>query len=184
MLAHVDETSRAEVLTRTQGWPVVTHLAALRSEALRDAHEFPDELFDFLAEDVYNTAPEHLKRTLLAIAVAGDRNVDVAEEVIGAPFGMHLDAAIEHGFIARRKASEIEVHPLIRDFLLAKLRERDPADVADLCTAIIQRLRARLRWEDCFSALEITPDINLFEQVFSDAILEILRFGRVATLRR
>jgi ATP/maltotriose-dependent transcriptional regulator MalT len=184
LLAHVDESSRSQVFIRAQGWPVVTRLAALRSETLREAHEFPDELFDFLAEDVYNAAPEHLRRTLLAIAIAGDRNADVVEEVVGSSFWVHLDDAIAHGFIAQRKARRIDVHPLIRDFLLAKLKDRSPADAAHLSTSIIHGLRARRRWEDCFSALEITLDVRLFEEVFSDAILEILRLGRVATLRR
>src|SRR5439155_21666502 len=59
------------ILGHARGWPAVIGLAAIRSDAARaitEAH-LPADLYTQFAEDLYQTAPPELRRSLYMLAL-------------------------------------------------------------------------------------------------------------------
>jgi ATP/maltotriose-dependent transcriptional regulator MalT len=175
---------RAAVLAQAQGWPAVIGLAAHRTSPPTREHQLPTELFDFLADDLFDVAPEPLKRTLFLLALGGAENPDVLRGIVGVDLQSHLGAASERGFVTPGLADRWDVHPLIRSFLVEKLREYEPAEVASLVETMVTGLSTARRWDDCLRTLNDFPDVALVEHAFAAAFLELIDLGRTATVRR
>jgi ATP/maltotriose-dependent transcriptional regulator MalT len=175
---------RAAVFAQAQGWPAVIGLAALRGNPPTREHRLPSELFNFLADDLFEVAPEPLKQTLILLALGGAQNLDVLRGIVGVDLQWHLATAYERGFITREPEEQWDIHPLIRSFLVEKLREYTPTEIESLVETMVTALIAARRWDDCLRTLSDFPDRALVEQSFAAAFLELIDLGRTATVRR
>jgi len=131
-LAFTDDEARAvlggggdEIVVEARGWPAVIGLAAMRGGANVAAGLPPDDLYRFFAEDLFRSASPQLREAMFLLALAG---VDGARALLGSSHVELLAEAAERGFLAGENQT---VHPLLRGFLLAKLRELDDAKDAE-----------------------------------------------------
>jgi LuxR family transcriptional regulator, maltose regulon positive regulatory protein len=180
---HGSETEA--ILARARGWPAVIGLAAIRPETIRGGESgprLPAELFDYLAEDLFDRVPPDLKRTLFLLALCGNGRIDLLESIVGCNLQPHLRDAGERGLVHRQSGLFVEIHPLIRTFLFEKLRQSEPAEVDKLLDAAIRGLTAVRRWDDCLRALSAFPVTALVDDVFTSALPDLLEAGRVATI--
>lgn len=131
----------ADVLhSAVQGWPAAARLAgeALRSvppaereTRLRRALRPGGPVFDYLAEEVFGSEPEDVRRLVAVAAVLPYVSPELCG-VLGVPAGAALDALEARGFVTGDENGEVyRLHPLLRDFALARL-PLEPADRAGL----------------------------------------------------
>jgi len=144
----------------------------------------PAELYEYFAEDLFGSAGQPLRKALFVFALGGIGNARILSSLIDSSVDAQIDAAIARGFVERRSVNGAEMHPLLRGFLLAKLREEDADQTTSLVTEVVRLLVDAQRWEDCHFALHQFPLPVLCESVFRTALPELLDAGRLTTVRR
>jgi ATP/maltotriose-dependent transcriptional regulator MalT/DNA-binding SARP family transcriptional activator len=120
----------AEALwSAAEGWPLGVALAARSASAATAAR--PGTLHEYLAEEVLDHLQPSLRDALADASVAP--RLDAATvAALGLPASF-LDAARAAGIPLREVGDGVELHPLVREFLAARLeRERPPARRAEL----------------------------------------------------
>jgi LuxR family transcriptional regulator, maltose regulon positive regulatory protein len=171
---------------QAQGWPAVIGLAARQWEARTGlaAPLLPAELYDYFAEDIFRRTPSRLQESLFLLALGGDAQASVTQDLLGAGYDVDIAEAVERGFIARRTASEYELHPLLRAFLIARLHERPAVEVEHLMERALLSLATYRRWDECLKTLIEFPGSELLESLLEEALPELLTSGRLATITR
>jgi ATP/maltotriose-dependent transcriptional regulator MalT/DNA-binding SARP family transcriptional activator len=133
------EADLAEVLhAAVQGWPAAARLAgealravppAERDTRLRRALRPGGPVFDYLAEEVFASEPDDVRRLVAVAAALPSVSAELCAE-LGVPDGEALDALEARGFVTSDENGEsYRLHPLLRDFALARLT-LDPDDRA------------------------------------------------------
>jgi LuxR family maltose regulon positive regulatory protein len=172
------------VLERAKGWPAVIGLAARQAGIPKLDALAPNALYAFFAENLFEDAPPDLRSGLLILAAGGDATVDIAKDVLGDAAENILSQAIESGFVNRDGTGGIAIHPLLRTFLVERLRELDPDQIAELVHLVVEHLARSRRWSDCLATIEIFPQRALVAETMRCALGELLSSGRIATVTR
>ncbi len=76
------------------------------------------------------------------------------------------------------------MHPLIRELVISKLLIDDPASARAIGKKVVRELASASRWDDCLDAAERLGLLPLTVELVIDAVPELLRTGRVATVSR
>jgi ATP/maltotriose-dependent transcriptional regulator MalT len=160
----------------------VIGLAAQRGNAESQASLPSTDLYNFFAEDLFRRATPELQYALILLALGADANADVAREVLGEGHDAILAAAWEHGFLGP-ESGRLEIHPLLRAFLLEQL-DRLPESIEASVRRIVGVLAADGLWDECLAALERFPVPDLIGSTIEQALSDLLAAGRIATLRR
>jgi ATP/maltotriose-dependent transcriptional regulator MalT len=183
-LAFTDDEARAVlgdardgIVAEARGWPAVIGLAAMRGTGEVASGLPPDDLYRFFAEDLFRAASPQLRDAMFRLALVG---VEGARELLGPEHVALVEEAAERGFLTGRAARA--VHPLLRGFLLAKLRELDDATIHALVAEAIDYLAGEYRWDDCLFVLEQFPEIGTALKTLEQALPEILDSGRIVSL--
>ncbi len=168
----------ARVAAEAQGWPAVLGLIAALVLPSPPEGAMPHALYQYLAEELFQTAPEHMQGHLLALALAPDLSADSLQAHLDADAGPILEQARDLGFLSGD--GDGELHPLLREFLLSKLTE-EPGAESRVRNAVISNVR-RCYWD---RALELVLRFNLLDLV--DPILDasfkpLVRSGRLGSL--
>lgn len=193
-LAFTDDEARAvlgspvdgaEFIRQARGWPAVIGLAAMRNGAFATTESpfLPEDLYDFFVDDLLERVPADLREALLLLALCGQPRAESLERLLGAAAGQLLAAGEEAGFI-RREQSRVMMHPLLRAFLVAKLRASADDYIADIVSRSVDCLVAGEDWDACLETLSEFPTADLLFSALSVALYELLADGRVATVRR
>ena len=83
---------------------------------------FCPALYEFFAEDLFQSASHQIQDFLLWLALAGDGQEGVVRAIVGACHEQRLAESISSGFLSRA-GNGVVLHPLLRAFLTTKLRE-------------------------------------------------------------
>ena len=111
------------LLRRASGWPAVIGLAALTGEAATPAETLPNMLYTYFAEELYQVASPDSRKALSILAVSPRLTRAAADAILGADVAEKtLEEAAEIGILAVR-GLEVDIHPLLREFLRGKLLE-------------------------------------------------------------
>ena len=185
-LAFTDEEALAvmggrgeQIVAEARGWPAVIGLAAMRGEVGVASGLPPDDLYRFFAEDLFQSASPQLREAMYLLALAG---VDGAQALLGRDHVALVLEATERGFITCGEAPR--VHPLLRGFLFAKLREEDETKRERLLADSIACLAEGHRWDDCLAALEEFPNDELIAAVLGFGLSGVLESGRLTSVNR
>jgi DNA-binding CsgD family transcriptional regulator len=95
-----------------------------------------------------------------------------------------LREASERGFLSRRTVELVEIHPLMRSFLIARFKRAYPQEAHNLAWKLLERLTEARRWDDCLELLREVPLDPPLTDTLADALGELLAAGRVATVQR
>ena len=186
VLARDAPASGRGFVDQAQGWPAVIGLAARQLEARTGPATplLPTELYDYFAEDIFRRTPARLRENLFLLALGGDADSAVTLDLLGAGYEGDLAEAAERGFIVRRTASDYEIHPLLRAFLVARLHELPAATAERLVRRALVSLASHRRWDECLIALSEFPMAQLIESLLENALGDLLSSGRLATVTR
>jgi ATP/maltotriose-dependent transcriptional regulator MalT len=141
----------------------------------------PEELYEYFAEDLYAALPDSIHYLLAVVALSGG-NAAVVREHVGDDWNHLFSVAADQGLLANTSPHQIEMHPLLTDFVLTKLGE-DGGSV-ELATSVVRALARERDWDACYSCLSHFPLHPLCTEVLSEALAELLGAGRLVMVER
>jgi ATP/maltotriose-dependent transcriptional regulator MalT len=175
---------RERVLETAKGWPAVIGLAAMR--AARDLPKralAPRMLYDFLAGELLDSAPAGMRKGLALLAAASIGDVLTAELVLGEGAGSTVEEARRRGLVQLEDDGSLALHPLLRDLLLNDLDARSASGRDELVGQLLPLIDAA-RWDEALAASEALKERDFVSTALQRALPDLVRAGRVATLRR
>ena len=164
------------LVTQAQGWPAVLALAAGTGRIRLPGGAMPAELYEFIAEELYQSVPEALHMELLRLALAPEMSQDAMLERLGEDGERAIQLAQEVGFLAGDQA--LDLHPLVRDFLLEKLSDDAQVLVRNAVLTCIDRRR----WDRAFELILRFELKDLVEPALESAYKPLARLGHLGTL--
>jgi ATP/maltotriose-dependent transcriptional regulator MalT len=169
----------------SKGWPAILGLAARVDNLPPRRSRLPAELYAFFAEELYQETSADLQRALLALAVTPSLDVEAIELALGAGSSRETIAESERlGFMQRDRESTLEIHPLLRSFLIEKLSTAESDDLQLLPRTLGLGLLKLRRWDDVFSIHVSFPAAGLFLPLLEASLESLIEDGRLDTVRR
>jgi ATP/maltotriose-dependent transcriptional regulator MalT/DNA-binding SARP family transcriptional activator len=136
-LRHRDDPSPSDVeavMAATEGWPLGIALMDVSGARMPGARDDGGDLFEYLAEEVFEGLPEPLRGALVALSLTEEVDESRAT-AMGLEAGELADLERMLGLLIRPVGSEgaRRLHPLLRQFLRRRLEEsRSAQDLAEL----------------------------------------------------
>ena len=178
------DDSLATLLEATQGWPVVTGLAAVTSGSVVPDAPTAEALYDFLAEEVFSSASPDAQTLLCRLAFVSTPTLDVVRRLTDAVrVDQLLDEAERLGLLERDQ-TELRLHPLLRDFLKARFGEYPVNDREESLAILTQYLQPEHAWDDLFELVKQAPSPTRLDALINAALRELVTQGRLGTLVR
>jgi LuxR family transcriptional regulator, maltose regulon positive regulatory protein len=182
VLAHSGEHALA-LVERAQGWPAVIGLAALADSVALPKAELPTQLYDYFAEEVYLRAEPAVRWGLCQLAIAPTVTREMAQHLLGEETGaLILDHGARLGVFVGERSRPYNLHPLLRTFLEAKLREHGPRAATNAVEAVTGFLARRRQWDDAFAVIRRFGPSSALIELVEAALDEMLETGRLPTL--
>jgi ATP/maltotriose-dependent transcriptional regulator MalT len=167
-----------------EGWPAVIGLAALSDSELTGLTDgVPETLHEFFAQELFNAVSPELRSGLVQLAAPRSLPPKIIQLIGGGEADRLRLEALQHGFLTGGRGTELEMHPLLRKFLLARLDLEDERTTTTLRRLGLLLLDAK-RWDDVFALAEDFGPSDLVLLLIERAVDDLLRAGRLATLRR
>jgi LuxR family maltose regulon positive regulatory protein len=167
-----------------EGWPAVIGLAALLPSPLSSGgSEVPETLHQYFAEELYHGLSDELRWNLSQLSLAPSLNERLTRVLFGDHGRVVLEEGYRSGFLTR-DAESYEMHPLLRQFLRAKLFEFGPSDIRETAEAIGRAYADEDLWDYAASVAEEFGLGDLMLRVLEEALDTVLSDGRLTTLHR
>ena len=171
----------AALRREARGWPAVIGLAAHARLANVDltADSLSEQLYDYLAEELFECAGEQVQGWLSALAVLPPLKSDELSGFLGSAGAAQQVVATGLAYEANGR---IEVHPLAKEFLLSRLRQREDFDK----TAVrgFELALSRHLYAEAFSVAQELGLYECLERLLVESYTELVETGRLATLAR
>ena len=178
------DESLAALLKATQGWPVVTGLAAVTSGSVVPAAPSAEALYDFLADEVFSSASPDAQSLLCRLAFVSTPTLDVVRRLADvAGVDQILDEAERLGLLERDR-TELRLHPLLRSFLKARFGEYPVCEREESLAILTQYLQREHSWDDLFELVKHAPSATRLDGLIDAALRELVTEGRLGTLVR
>jgi LuxR family maltose regulon positive regulatory protein len=172
------------LLQQAGGWPAVIGLAGMTNEPPLPASRLPASLYDYFAEELYQSADTEIRWALCRLAVAPSIDFLLAQRLLGIETAQATaDYAVGAGIFSF-DAERYELHPLLRAFLDGKFEEFSSSDQQLWVQSLCKFLLEQNRWDDVFSVAQRFTSPSLLVQLVAAASEALLSEGRVATLAR
>jgi ATP/maltotriose-dependent transcriptional regulator MalT len=165
------------LIAQAEGWPAVLGLAAGMSSSSPPTEVVPAGLYQYLAEELYGSAPAAVQEALLSLALAPELTREVIAAQFGDSSGVVLDRIRDLGFLSEHGS---ELHPLVRDFLLHKLAAQDGSEA--LAREAVNRCLISERWDRAFELVLRFNLRDLVEPLIEAAYGPLVRSGHLGTL--
>ena len=186
----------ADVTARTEGWAASLQLvqAALRDRSPAEIRRFvrsltgaDQELYDYLAEEVVGDLPDDLQQFLMRTSILQVVSPELAAVVTGldAEDTARLTAAAERLTLltrpARTSRGRQRYHPLVREFLEARLRSTVGAEAVAVLHRRAAEAAASSDWRVAAYHYRKAGDPAAVATTIASAIPEIMGSGQHAT---
>ncbi len=180
-----DEGASSDVQAAAEGWPAVLGLAAMRGKSgtrTDPPTALPDALYDYLATELIDAAAPEVRDAATMVALTALSDLDTARRLLGRDAEELLAAAHEKGLATIDKSRRIAIHPLLRRVLLDRL-EAEPKAAERLKPTLDRILEHRL-WNEAQAAADVLPLPEFVAEALERALPDLLRDGRLTTLRK
>jgi ATP/maltotriose-dependent transcriptional regulator MalT len=167
-----------EVALRARGWPALLALAAGNDSVSPPPGAVPSAIHRYLAEELFQSASAELKADLLTLALLPELSPEVLANRFGNSSGEVIRQARDLGFVSGDGA--IDLHPLLRDFLLAKLSSEPSFD--ERIRTAVEDCVATANWDRAFELALRFKDADLASTTLERAFKPLMRSGRLGTL--
>jgi LuxR family maltose regulon positive regulatory protein len=171
----------ATLVERSRGWPAVLGLAARVGRGRSGVNDLPSELYDYFAEELFNTLSADLRYDFQLIGLLSNVGHNTLTSLFGDRLATIIESGERVGFLMKG-AERVEVHPLLATYLETQLLA-NPARLVLLDIAIRTLMEEEL-WDEAFGICtrfdlkaEIVDLIGQGTQV-------LLEQGRLTTLTR
>ena len=172
------------VMALANGWPAIIGLAAFTNRPVEPSTELPSTIHDFLADELFRATPLDSRAGLCLLSLVPKITGPLIRELIGAKAGEVVDDGFRFGFLSTGAENEITIHPLLRGFLRSKGEE----EFAEATYEAAQRLALFFintrQWDEAFAVIQEHGQSTLLPGLFEQAIWDLLKEGRLSTLKR
>jgi ATP/maltotriose-dependent transcriptional regulator MalT len=174
-----NSSERERLLSQARGWPALLGLAAGMGDAPMQ-EELSTSLYEYLAEEVFQSVSPSLQDQLLALSLLPD----LSQAQLSRRFGSQSAAVVAQGRDCGLLTGEgaPELHPLVRDFLLAKL-QRSPEGRHLARDAVASCLRCE-RWDGAVELIERFGLQEMARPALEQAYSPLVRSGRIGSVSR
>ena len=165
------------------GWPAVIGMASLTDNSIAPDDVIDDALYEFFAQEFFNTVDAVTQELLCRIAVMPTIKRTACEALLGKDALDRLRRSEELGLVSR-DGFNWQMHPLLRKFLLVRYRERSSEDLHQMATSVFEFGLGERDWDGAFSVAVEFEMVELFERLIRSGLTDLLAVGRLATLRK
>ncbi len=185
VLAAEERHASQSLVSLADGWPAVIGLAALsRADLSFDGEDLPAALHDYFAEELYASLTPETRLAVCHLALVPTITRASASHILGVSAGQVVQEATRVGFFVPRGSAEVELHPLLRAFLLRKLEDLPPQELAEAVSRTGTALIESKEWDDVFSLASRFDRFDLLDDLLASSLYELTSLGRLPTLRR
>jgi ATP/maltotriose-dependent transcriptional regulator MalT len=138
------------LVRRAHGWPALIGLAGLAATTELPPARTSSALYRYFAEEVLLQQPPELQQLMLVAAVPQVVAPEAAVEVLGVADAAAGLRRLADAAIVREERGRLRFHPLLRDFLRARLAAEQPELAAAVAARAIARARREGSWEEAF----------------------------------
>ena len=175
------------VVALADGWPAVVGLASLTPEPKLLSGMtagLPEALYDYLAEELYQSLPPPIQDSMCLIAVAGVRSRQLIEQLFPArDREKTLRDVVDAGWLTTDADGKLELHPLLEAFLRQKLDEEPARATRTKSKRVAETLIAEQHWDEAFSVIERYGIDEALLPLVRASLDDLLASGRTAALQ-
>ncbi|MCE7011193.1 LuxR C-terminal-related transcriptional regulator [Kibdelosporangium philippinense] len=166
------------ILARTEGWPAGLRLLAGSGRANRMPRSGDTDVFDFLADEVFNRQPEDIRRFLLETSVLTTMSAEACAALTARDDAPDvLDRLTRIGLFITEQGNAYRYHPLFAEFL-GRVRLPERADLHRRAAAVetdpLAKAQHLLTAGDTAQAADILAEVGEGQ----------LRAGRTTSIRQ
>jgi LuxR family maltose regulon positive regulatory protein len=165
------------------GWPAVIGMASLTDDAIAPEDLLEDSLYEFFAEEFFNTVDPGAQELLCRIAVMPTIKRAACDALLNKKSLRRLDEAEQLGLISR-SGLDWYMHPLLRKFLLMKYREHPPEELHSMAVSFFDFALGEKDWDGAFAITTEFEMVELLDPLIRAGLDDLLSVGRIATLRK
>jgi ATP/maltotriose-dependent transcriptional regulator MalT len=166
------------LVEQAQGWPAVVSLAAALGPTPSPDGMLPPMLHRYVADELFRLATPRLQSQLFELALLPNLGTAALSDRLGDDSDATMLEARELGFISHH--DRIELHPLLRDFLLAKLGDLPGA--TDLVRRSVRDALDAEAWDVALDLVLRFELLDLVDSVLKRAFKPLVTRGRIGTL--
>ena len=145
----------------------------------------PEALYDYLAEELYQSLPPPIQDSMCLIAVAGVRSRQLIEQLFPArDREKTLREVVDAGWLTTDADGKLELHPLLEAFLRQKLDEEPAPATRTKSKRVAETLIAERHWDEAFSVIERYAIDEALLPLLRAALDDLLASGRTPALQR
>jgi LuxR family maltose regulon positive regulatory protein len=172
------------LVSLADGWPAVIGLAATASRLALPDDAVDTAVYDFVANEVFRMLDDDEKFLLTRLAIAPELNYDVVRTVFGEDALQVAHRIAVLGLIVEN-ATSMDIHPLLRVFLLKKLRDDDLAAARSLALELVHHYLDTGAWDDAFAVADANAlCAEAVPRLLEQAMDTLLSVGRTMTIER
>ena len=183
LLEHVGAKPARGLAALAHGWPAVLGLAAHSDSPNPPPSGLPTALYEFFAEELYQTARPAVRRALVRLALVPAVDGEIADEIFGEDAHEVVDEAVRLGFLVHAQDEIVELHPLVREFLNRRSTPVEAPSPSEV-DRIARTLASKRRWDDAFAVVEAAGSTRSLIELVRVASRPLLDEGRLSTLTR
>ena len=167
-------------ISRAAGWPAVVGLASTSDVNDLPDTEVPQVLYEFLAQELRAAASSELRATLATLAIV--QRVPTRGSVELAVSRDLVREALRLGILMPASRNLCEMHPLMREFILARApRDRDSLRASS--AHVFAVALAAGDWETAAECVRLSRNPELLADLLAREMDRMIAAGRMETLR-
>ena len=178
-----DEPEIAHFLERARGWPAVIGLVGLSSSNLDLTSALPDRLYEYFAQELYESLPHGHRIALGKLSFASRFDRSFAETVLGTITSDVVESGLRSGALTAADHHHLDFHPLLAEFLRDRVFETF-ADEQRAAASVGHEFLSSGQWDEAVDIACRFSLPNLFISTIETSLYSLLDSGRLATVKR
>lgn len=194
----ISDKSADEITQQTEGWITGLLLSTQLlddqiGERIRAARVSGVNLYDYMAQQVFEQQPEDIRDFLLRTSILEEYDVDRCQRVIGKALNVHCPWAELMNKVTIRNLFVLPVgedadtwlryHHLFRDFLQSRMRTERPDETRVIMVALADDYAEREDWEQAFVLYKQAKAVEKMVAMVEKAGPSMVTGGKLLTLK-
>ena len=194
----ISDKSAEEITQQTEGWITGLLLSTQLlddqiGERIRAARVSGVNLYDYMAQQVFEQQPEDIRDFLLRTSILEEYDVDRCRRVIGKALNVHCPWADLMNQVTIRNLFVLPVgedadtwlryHHLFRDFLQSRMRAERPDETRVITVALADDYAEREDWEQAFVLYKQAKAVERMVAMVEKAGPSMVTGGKLLTLK-
>jgi len=194
----ITDQSAEEITRQTEGWItgllLSTHLLEDEiGERIRIARVSGVNLYDYMAQQVFEQQPEEIQEFLLRTSILEEFNVDRCKRVIGkalsitAPWAALMDKVLTRNLfvqpVGEGRQTWLRYHHLFRDFLQSRVLAEHPEETEAITIALADDYAEQEDWEQAFVLYKQVKAVDRMVDLVEKAGPSMVTAGKLVTLK-